>query len=116
MAGLGVIIGCVIAWLVVWIWVFRQPGQEAVSTTWVVADLIVGFVAAGLGGFVTVWIAPGRWPVKILAMLLLVLGLVEAVVKLTLSARMADVPPDMVPPTWYTFVLPVVGALGALTG
>ncbi|HUP64558.1 MAG TPA: hypothetical protein VM557_04695, partial [Thermoanaerobaculia bacterium] len=85
---------------------------------------IVSFIAAWIGGMVAARIGRRRGAVYALAGLVVVLGLVSA------GVAMSAAPPALPErplstmeaasfakqPTWYSFVLPVVGVIGVLAG
>lgn len=99
----------------------------APSTPWIVLNLLSGLIAAVIGGLVARRIGRSQSAVRILVGLVLVLGL--------LSALFADGPDDKEPidkpvaelgffeagqyaaqPTWYNWVVPLVGAAGVIFG
>lgn len=103
-----------------------KPGSWEVSTTWVVASLAVGVVAALLGGLVCRLISRrSRGAVVALAVLVAALGAVEIAVQLG-KERPTEARPDDVPmfeaaqqswqPTWVVFANPVIGVVGVLIG
>lgn len=103
-----------------------QPGTYDVSLLWIVVSLVFSAVAAVAGGRIAVAIAGSDVPPKILAGLVLVLGLVMAA---SAAGRMADQPNvrDASPtfmdaaqasrqPTWLLYLNPLIGAVGVLIG
>lgn len=102
---------------------FRE-GTYDVSMLWIVTSLVLGFVAAVIGGAVARVIDPGRGTGPALSGLMLLLGV--------LSGAMALNRPDPGPrppevgnleamqraksPLWFTLLNPVVGVGGVLTG
>ncbi len=120
-AGLWVVLGAEAA--------FRE-GTTVASNLWAGANCVIGLVAAIMGGLVAAAIGrhPTRLPVKVLAGLVLLLGMI-------LAFRQLDVQPDPLPegktvaeltfveagtvavsPTWYNFAIPLIGTLGVLMG
>ena len=106
-----------------------QRDALAVTPAFLAYSLVMGFVAAMLGGFVAAVIAgkTARWPVKALAGLVLVLGLAlaigglfqpeanvsaEEVARMSVQERM----PLQRQPTWYAFLLPFLGSGGVMAG
>ena len=108
-----------------------EEGATEAPTWWVALDLVVGFVMAVVGGLVAAIIAasPTRRPVKVLAGIVLVVGLLEAVLFLVIPEQMAEMvtreqaaageaasTAQVLPPTWYSFTIPIVGCVGVLVG
>ena len=77
-------------------------------TGYLAANLIISLLAAVLGGYTTARIVGPRSLVQVivLASIVLAMGLVTA-----LSAG-----PDSGQPTWYGYVIPIIGAVGVLAG
>ena len=136
------ILGIVVGYIVMAVFVFAsfsvafivmgadrayKPGVFDVTTMWIVVSLVLGFVAAMIGGFVCAAIAKRAKAAVILAVVVIVLGLGMAI-----PAMMAG--DDSVPavragdigtmeaaqkakqPTWVTLVNPFLGAVGVLIG
>ena len=104
-----------------------QAGSYDVSTMWLVVSLVLGLVAAILGGLVCVLIAKRPTPPLVLAGIVLVLGLLLAaaqmVAPLTDRVHVRDVAlgnfeamQNAQQPTWVTFVNPFLGAVGVVLG
>ncbi len=108
---------------------FNEGTYEA-STGWSVVSIALGLIAAVLGGLVTASISRTATPFKVLAAIVFVFGLVEAV-----SYQMRDAPADETeqavpvdeltvwqaatttkPQVWYSFALPFVGCAGVIIG
>ena len=103
-----------------------SPGSFRPSTLWIVVEIVVGFVAAAIGGWLCVTIARKRGAVTALAIVILVLGALSAIP----AVRAAGVPEAVRegglsnmqammkarPPVWMAFFNPVLGAVGALVG
>lgn len=102
-----------------------QPGTYEVSTLYVAIVMPASFGAALLGGFVCRAVARRPNPVKVLALLVAILGAVEAGYVLT---GMPDPEPRTEPvglfgaagksrpPTWMTITNPIIGVVGVLIG
>ncbi|MHC4079973.1 MAG: hypothetical protein ACYS15_02700 [Planctomycetota bacterium] len=107
-----------------------EEGTLEVTIGWSLVAIALGLVGAILGGLVTAVIAPSprRAPVKVLAGIVLVLGLVVAVMhvfvddptaepsKPVAEMSMFEMASESVAPTWYNFAIPVVGCIGVLIG
>ena len=104
-----------------------QEGTYEVSFSWIVISIVLSIGAAILGGFVTKLVAKNDIAVKILAGIVLVLGLAMAVVQM--SADTSDLPAvrdetvesmdamnNAVSPTWMNFLNPLLGVLGVMYG
>lgn len=101
------------------------PGAWDVSRLWSILSLVLGFVAAIVGGMICAAIAKDPRGPKWLAVLVLVLGLALAVPALNQpppeEARPAVVPlMDAVAngrqPSWVALLNPVIGVIGVLVG
>lgn len=116
------------AYLIVGVERAFRPGVYEVSTLWVVISLVVGIVAALVGGWVARRIAGRALGPQILAGLVLVLGLAMAVPALTAGAgaeavaeRSSDVGPmeamqKAKTPLVALLLNPLVGVVGVLVG
>lgn len=102
-----------------------QPGTYQVSGVWIALSIVLGLVAAVAGGRVCVAVARDYGTVKVLAGVVLVVGLTLALLQLGASVGPSVRPPDTGTmeamqnarqPTWLLFVNPVIGALGVLYG
>ena len=101
------------------------PGGYDVSTTWIVVSFVLGFLAAVTAGYLAAVIGRGMTAVKILAGIVLVLGIVSAVA-VSVSprpegARTADVPnleamSKAQTPLWVALINPLIGIAGVLVG
>ena len=102
-----------------------RPGSWVPSGTWLVISFVLGFAGAILGGLVCVLIAGGRFPAKVLAAIVAVVGLGMAV-----PVLMSDAPAEERPavataaeaaskarqPAWVALLNPFLGAGGILLG
>ena len=75
-----VMLTSMLAWKVLGSSFALNESQDAPSGGWIAINLVLGFLGAGLGGFVTAGVArnPTNRPVMILAVLLLAMGLGSA--------------------------------------
>jgi len=103
-----------------------EPGTYEVSTVWIVASIVLGLVAAVLGGFVCAAVARNRKAVLALAGLVFVLGIVFAIPVLTAdypgpAERTAEVGnmaamKNARQPAWIALLNPLLGAVGVVLG
>jgi hypothetical protein len=94
--------------------------------TWMTYTLAASFLAAALGGWVTILIARHRWAGLALAAILFVFGTISAVHNtmrqretrptFTDSETTLERASQAVQPTAYAFTLPALGAVGVLFG
>ncbi len=105
-----------------------KEGTTEVTMTWIVVSLVLSIVAALLGGVVAALIgrSPKRTPVKVLAGVVLVLGLLTAVMQMAATAPEQTEPVGEVStmeaaaqakqPVWMLIANPLIGAVGVLVG
>ncbi len=110
-----------------------QSGTTHVTLRWVGLNLSLSVLAAIAGGYVTMWIAPNdsMLTVKILAGIILVVGLIMAVAHIftdpSVDQHLAQgvvvegmsafsAASESVQPLWYNFLVPIIGAVGVLVG
>lgn len=102
-----------------------RPGTYDVSSLWVVASFVLGFLGAALGGFVGYKMGGGTGAPKILAALVFVMGVATALMMPAPSpepkVRTAEVGnleamTEGVTPPWINWANPVVGVVGVLFG
>ncbi|MBE0594256.1 MAG: hypothetical protein IH616_17840 [Gemmatimonadales bacterium] len=103
-----------------------QPGTYDVSLLWIVVSLVFSAVAAVAGGRIAVAIAGSDVPPKILAGLVLVLGLMMAYMDAGRMAAQSNVREASLSfmdaaqasrqPTWLLYLNPLIGAAGVLIG
>ena len=100
-----------------------QPGSWEISAGWAVGSIVLGLVAAYIGGLVCARLAHDRRAVTILIALLIVLGVVAALmpVEVATGARPDDV--SMMEatagarqPAWLAWLNPVIGVVGVWFG
>jgi hypothetical protein len=106
---------------------FAGEGPQP-STSWMIANLVTGFVAAVAGGWVAHRLGASRTAVRILIGLILVLGLIGALTADSQYAKRTKIDKpvsDMTfieagghakQPTWYNWIIPLIGAAGAWVG
>jgi hypothetical protein len=104
--------------------VFRPRSLE-VAPGWLGCMLVVSLAAAAAGGFVAAHIDRSRRGATALAVLVFVVGLAFAAGNEARERPPAEAPADMsledrakraVQPTWYAFLMPVIGAAGVMLG
>ncbi len=103
-----------------------QPGTYNVSLLWILVSIVLSAVAAVAGGRIAVAIAGSDVPPKILAALVLVLGLVMAYAdagRMAAQVNVRDTPPSFMDaaqasrqPAWLLYLNPLIGAAGVLIG
>ena len=103
-----------------------RPGSYEPSMLWTVVSFALGVGAAVLGGYVCAWIARTATPPKVLAGVVLVIGLLSAVPVLMAAATPAEVRTGAVgnldammkakQPAWVAVSNPFVGLAGVLLG
>lgn len=102
-----------------------QPGVFDLSTTWLVISAIVSLIAALAGGWVSRMIAKSANGPRVLAVLVIILGIATAIPAM-MSAPGAAVRDAGLPmmdaialartPTLMLILNPIIGAIGALLG
>lgn len=113
-----------LAWLVLGADGAFAPGTYEVSGVWIAMSIVVGLVAAILGGFVCAVIAKSATPPKVLAAIVLVLGLAMAIPELGGEApaerpaevSMSEATQNAGQPGWILLLNPLIGAVGVLVG
>lgn len=102
-----------------------EPRTYLPSMLWTLVTFILGFVAAVIGGFVAAAIGKGGATTKILAGVVLVIGMAAAIACLVMErpneVRTGDVPNmeammKAQEPVWVAFVNPFIGVIGVLVG
>ena len=103
-----------------------RPGSYEPSLLWTVVSFALGVGAAVLGGYVCAWVARTATPPKVLAGVVLVIGLVSAVPVLMAAATPAETRAGEVgnleammkakQPAWVAVANPFVGLAGVLLG
>jgi hypothetical protein len=84
-------------------------GETRPTPAYLTGNLLTGFCFAGAGGWVAAHLAPGapHWHAGVLAGIILLLGVTTAAQGGAVRAGQ---------PQWYAWVLPFVGAAGAVLG
>lgn len=104
-----------------------EPGTYEVTMFWALVTIALSIVAAVLGGLVCAMIAKEQQAVKILAGIVLILGLVMAIpVAMGSGEETPKIRLDEVSsmeamqvaqqPVWLAFLNPIIGAVGVLIG
>ncbi len=102
-----------------------KPGSYEISTVWMVAMFIVGIVAALAGGVVARLIAKSATPPKVLAGIVLLLGIAMAIPTIGAKPPAEPRPATMSnleamskahTPAWVGFANAVLGCVGVLIG
>ena len=103
-----------------------QPGSYEPSVLWTVVSFALGLLASVLGGYVCARIARTATPPKVLAGVVLVIGLLSAVPVLMAAATPAEARTGEVgnldammkakQPAWVAVANPFVGLAGVLLG
>jgi hypothetical protein len=104
-----------------------KPATFEPSGTWIAISFVLGFLAAIVGGMVCATIARTPRPPRVLAVLVIVLGLIISIPTLTAPSDPAAMErPDDVgnfeamqsarQPAWVSVVNPFLGALGVTLG
>ena len=103
-----------------------RPGSYEPSMLWTVVSFALGMGAAVLGGCVCAWIARTATPPKVLAGVVLVIGLLSAIPVLMAASTPAEARTGEVgnldammkakQPAWVAVANPFVGLMGVLVG
>ena len=102
-----------------------QPGTYEVSVLWVATAVLLGLLAAVVGGLVCSAISRGGRAPKVLAVIVLVLGFSSAIPVLMDKAEPASREGDVgyveamqnaKQPDWFALINPFIGAVGILAG
>jgi len=104
-----------------------QAGSWDVSAGWVVVSIIVGLVAAIIGGYVCALVAKDPRGPKGLLAVVVILGILFAIPVLTGGAQLPTIPPtdtismmdamqNAQQPVWVALLNPIIGAVGVLIG
>lgn len=134
------ILGAILGYVVMFVFIFATfsaaylamgadmaftPGGYDVSMTWIGISAILGFIGAIVAGYVAKLIGKSAGAVKILAGIVLVLGILMAIM-IAVSpkpseARSADTPnmeamSKAQTPLWVAAINPIIGFAGVLIG
>jgi hypothetical protein len=106
---------------------FAGEGPEP-SAMWMVANLVSGFLAAFAGGWVARKIGRSQQAVKILAGLIILLGIITAITAEAAFAKRKKIDTPVAEmsfmeagqharqPGWYNWIIPLVGVAGVWIG
>lgn len=128
-----VMVTLTVAWVLLGSSFAFQAGTTHVTLRWVALNLSLSAIAAIAGGYVAMSIAPDEamLSVKILAGIILAVGLIMAVAHIFTDASVDQqlaqgvvvegmgafaAASEAVQPIWYNFLVPVLGAAGVLIG
>jgi amino acid transporter len=102
---------------------FFQPDIYEVSTLWLTISFLISLGSAIVGGYICAAISRSMKACKVLALIILVLGIVLCLPKMREDPvnRAGDVPALQVAqlaqmPVWAHVLTPVLGAIGVLLG
>ena len=123
-----VMIGIWVAWAILGgEGAFQGEGPHP-SVTWLVLNIVFGFIAAVVGGFVARKVGRSVTAVKVLVGLLLLMGAIFAITADSSYEKREKVDTPVAEmtfgeagrhaksPFWYNFTIPLVGVAGALVG
>lgn len=100
-------------------------GTYQVSWLWILVSTVLGTIGAIIGGYVAALAGKGSTAVKVLAGIILVMGILTiamaAMAPALTDARGADVPnmeamTKAQTPLWIAVINPIIGILGAMIG
>jgi len=128
-----VMVGLSLAWVLTGPSFAFVPGSTHVTMAWIGLNLPMSLIAALTGGYVTNRVArdPSLLPVKVLAGIVLGMGLIMAVAhafsdpsvdqqaaqSLAIEGMSAfEAASEAVQPVWYNFLIPFIGAVGVFLG
>jgi predicted anti-sigma-YlaC factor YlaD len=104
---------------------FKEASYD-VSTLWVITTIVLSLAAAIVGGLVCAAVAESAGPARVLAGLVVVLGLVMAIPALRQAGPLEEARPDSVSnmeammnarqPSWIALLDPIIGGVGVLAG
>lgn len=121
-------VALMVAWMMVGAGFAFRPGTTDVTLGWLAINIPLSFIGAVLGGFVAALIdrSPRKTAVKVLALLVVALGLALALKTLRAGTPQPPKPISELSsleagayakqPTWYSFAIPFIGAAGILMG
>ena len=100
-----------------------QPGSWDVSAGWALGSVVLGLVAAYIGGRVCAGVAQDARGATILIGLVIVLGVVTALMPVEVATgprpddvSMMEATAGARQPTWFAWLNPVIGAVGVWFG
>jgi hypothetical protein len=101
-----------------------QPGNYQPTLLWIVISIVLGFVAAFVGGLVAVKVGRGSGGARLLAIVVLILGIAMAIPQLMSKADPGprtgpvsnnDAMQKSQSPVWVTLLNPLIGCAGVLS-
>ncbi len=100
-----------------------QPGSWEVSGGWALGSIVLGLVAAYIGGRVCARVAHDARAATILIALVIVLGVVTALMPMEMAAgprpddvSMMEATAGARQPAWFSWLNPVIGVVGVWFG
>jgi uncharacterized membrane protein len=103
-----------------------RPGSFDPSMLWIITSIILGFLAALVGGYTCAVISKSKRATQILAAIVIVLGVIVAISALRVTDTRPNVRTGDVPnleamqraktPNWVALLNPIIGAAGVLVG
>ncbi|MBN1302260.1 MAG: hypothetical protein JW995_13675 [Melioribacteraceae bacterium] len=104
-----------------------QEGTYKVSTAWIFVSILLGLIAAVIGGYISVLIAKNSIAGKILAGLVLILGILTGIMDMNRdlseyplardgSVDNMEAMTNARQPSWFLILNPILGAAGVLIG
>jgi len=103
-----------------------EPQSYEVSATWIISSIVLGLIAAVLGGLICQMIGRDQRTTMVLAGIVLVLGILMAIPTLSqdlsaMNMRTGNITSmeamqDAYQPPWTAFLNPILGALGVMIG
>lgn len=102
-----------------------QPGTYDVTPVWLIVSFVLAFIAAVIGGFVSVTISDDPKVPRALAIVVIVIGLISAIQTMNAdpvaASRGADVGNlaammNATQPTWVALLNPIIGVIGVMLG
>ncbi|MDE2849593.1 MAG: hypothetical protein OXP74_03130 [Acidobacteriota bacterium] len=100
-----------------------EPGSWEVPVGWAVMQLVLGLVGAYVGGQVCAWVAHDAKGATMLIGLVIVMGVVNALIPPEMVAgprpddvSMMEATAGARQPAWFTWLNPVIGAVGVWFG
>ncbi|MGI9078172.1 MAG: hypothetical protein ACR2G6_12725 [Gemmatimonadaceae bacterium] len=102
-----------------------QPGTYDVTPVWLIVSFVLSFIAAVIGGLVSVTISDDPKVPRALAVVVIVMGMITAIQIITADPVAAIRGTDVgnieammngKQPTWVALLNPFVGAIGVMAG
>lgn len=132
----GVVVGLIVSWVVVFAGLTAaymglgvekvyKPGVYEVSSTWILVSIVVGLAGALIAGVTCAKIAKATKPAFVLALVMFVLGLVMVFMEMQkdhtpqprlAEATMFEAMEKTTQPVWVAMLNPVIGSVGVIAG